>query len=370
MGILTEDELSLHTDNNISKNPVGCDIFSGAGGMSLGAEMAGIDISFAVENDKYAADTFIKNHRSSKVILEDIRNVRSTDLISKNPFVLFGGPPCQGFSLSNTVTRNSKNEKNSLFEEFLRFIEELEPEWCVFENVEGFRSFQKGKVVKILKKRLEDIGYTVNFDVLMASDYGVPQDRKRFFMIGNKNGIKFEFPEPLTNKFTVADAISDLPNLQNGDFIESLPYKGLANNEFANTMRANSSFSMQNYVSRNKDYVLERYKYIGQGENWKAIPDELMANYADKNNCHSGIYKRLDSTKPSIVISNYRKNMLIHPFENRGLSVREAARLQSFPDDFIFKGTLMYIQQQIGNAVPPLLAKALFDQINQMTYNG
>ncbi|WP_442266516.1 DNA cytosine methyltransferase [Tenacibaculum sp. ZS6-P6] len=368
MDILIEDKLQLSTDlNNTSRNILGCDIFSGAGGMSLGAEMAGINISFAVENDKYAADTFIKNHKSSKVIVEDIRKVKPTELISKNPFVLFGGPPCQGFSLSNTVTRNSKNEKNSLFEEFLRFIEELEPQWCVFENVEGFRSFQKGKVVKILKKRLEDLGYTVNFDVLLASDYGVPQDRKRFFMVGNRKGIKFDFPEPLTNKFTVADAILDLPSLQNGDYIASLPYKSLANNEFAEAMRTNSNFSTQNYVSRNRDYVLERYKHIKQGQNWKAIPDELMKNYADKNNCHSGIYKRLDSEKPSIVISNYRKNMLIHPFENRGLSVREAARLQSFPDNFIFEGTLMYMQQQIGNAVPPLLAKALFEQINQMS---
>lgn len=362
--ILVDDRI------RIQKEPVeeelsfeGCDIFSGAGGMSLGAEMAGINISFAVENDQYAAETFQENHVTSKVIVEDIRKVNPTELISNNPFVLFGGPPCQGFSLSNTVTRNSKNEKNSLFEEFLRFIEELEPEWCVFENVEGFRSFQDGKVVKILKKRLEDLGYTVSFDVLIASDYGVPQDRKRFFMIGNKNGIKFKFPEPSTNKFTVADAILDLPNLQNGDFIESLHYNGLANNEFANTMRANSNFSMQNYVSRNRDYVIQRYGHIKQGENWRAIPAELMTNYANTDNCHSGIYKRLDSTKPSIVISNYRKNMLIHPFENRGLSVREAARLQSFPDDFIFQGTLMYIQQQIGNAVPPILAKAIFESL-------
>lgn len=355
---------SAKEESNLLK---GCDIFSGAGGMSLGAEMAGIDIAFAVENDQYAADTFQKNHKGSKVIVEDIRTVQPTKLISNNPFVLFGGPPCQGFSLSNTVTRNSKNKKNDLFEEFLRFIEELEPEWCVFENVEGFRSFQNGKVVKILKKRLEDLGYTVSFDVLMASDYGVPQDRKRFFMVGNKKGIKFKFPKASTIKYTVADAILDLPNLQNGDFIESLPYQGLANNEFASSMRANSKFSMQNYVSRNRDYVLERYEYIGQGENWRAIPSELMANYANTDNCHSGIYKRLDSTQPSIVISNYRKNMLIHPFQNRGLSVREAARLQSFPDDFIFQGTLMYMQQQIGNAVPPILAKALFDKIKEMS---
>lgn len=345
----------------------GADIFSGAGGMSLGAEMAGINISFAVENDKYAAQTFKENHKSSRVIIEDIRKIDPSTLVSHNPFVLFGGPPCQGFSLSNTVTRNSDNEKNSLFEEFLRFIEILEPQWCVFENVEGFKSFQQGKVVGILKKRLEDLGYTVNYDVLKASDYGVPQDRNRFFMIGNRKGVKFQFPEKFNYQLTVSDAISDLPSLVNGDMFDSMPYKTRANNEFARLMRLESRRSKQNFVSRNKDYVIERYSHIGQGQNWRAIPDELMANYKDKSNCHSGIYKRLDSNKPSVVISNYRKNMLIHPFENRGLSVREAARLQSFPDNFIFQGTLMYMQQQIGNAVPPLLAKAIFDQINEMS---
>ena len=128
-------------------------------------------------------------------------------------------------------------------------------------------------------------------------------------------------------------------------------------------MRNGSENATQNYVSKNAEYVLERYKYISQGQNWKAIPVELMGNYANRNNCHSGIYKRLVADKPSVVISNYRKNMLIHPFQDRGLSVREAARLQSFPDTFLFKGSIMHIQQQIGNAVPPLLAKAVFDKI-------
>jgi DNA (cytosine-5)-methyltransferase 1 len=128
-----------------------------------------------------------------------------------------------------------------------------------------------------------------------------------------------------------------------------------------------SKKSTQNYVSKNQDYVIERYSHIQPGENWKAIPKELMKNYANTANCHSGIYKRLHPEQPSVVIANYRKNMLIHPFENRGLSVREAARIQSFPDNFIFKGTLMSQQQQIGNAVPPLLAKAIFTQIISLT---
>ncbi|MCR9154060.1 MAG: DNA cytosine methyltransferase [Bacteroidetes bacterium] len=373
MSTLVQDINLLSKENNRrvvdqpSASIHGCDIFSGAGGMSLGAEMAGINISFAVENDKYAADTFKQNHKTSSVIVEDIRNVKPEKLANTPPFVLFGGPPCQGFSLSNTVTRNSMNEKNSLFEEFLRFIATLEPEWCVFENVEGFKSFQKGRVVQTLKSRLEKLGYTVSYDVLNASNYGVPQDRNRFFMVGNRRGVKYRFPEKFNYSLTVANAIEDLPSLENGDLIDDLPYKFEANNHFADSMRRKSTTSKQNYVSRNKDYVIERYSYIGQGQNWRAIPDELMTNYKEKNNCHSGIYKRLNSNRPSVVISNYRKNMLIHPYENRGLSVREAARLQSFPDDFIFQGTLMYMQQQIGNAVPPLLAKAVFNQIKEMS---
>jgi DNA (cytosine-5)-methyltransferase 1 len=116
-------------------------------------------------------------------------------------------------------------------------------------------------------------------------------------------------------------------------------------------------------VSKNNDYVIERYKHIKQGQNWQAIPESLMENYADKKKCHSGIYRRLSNSQPSVVISNYRKNMLIHPTQDRGLSVREAARLQSFPDTFTFHGLISEMQQQIGNAVPPLLAKAVFDRI-------
>lgn len=342
------------------------DIFSGAGGMSVGASMCDIEVVIAVEYDNHAAETFRVNHPNSEVIQKDIRDVKFDEKF-KNPFLLFGGPPCQGFSTSNTKTRNNENSNNSLFYEYIRQVKELTPEWFVFENVEGIKSFEKGTVINKLEEEFQKLGYKTKWDVLTASDYGVPQNRNRFFMIGNRLDIDFVFPEKQEKKITVNEAIEDLPKLNNGDSFEILNYKKIEVNNYARLMRGTSEKVLQNYVSRNKDYVIERYKHIKPGQNWKAIPEEMMKNYKDTKNCHSGIYKRLDPNSPSVVIANYRKNMLIHPFENRGLSVREAARIQSFPDSFIFKGNLSYQQQQIGNAVPPLLAKAIFEQIIKLS---
>ena len=341
----------------------------------MGAEMAGAHIAFAVEKDKSAAETYRFNHPGTPVLCADIHNINPLEHLPQlNPedqLIVFGGPPCQGFSTSNTVTRNMQNPNNSLFEEFVRFVSVLNPDWFLFENVEGFMRFEKGKIRNLVKQCFEDLGYTVNDALLTASDYGVPQHRNRYIMVGNRHGIEFQFPEKHEKVYTVADAISDLPVLVNGQMEEKMSYTLPLSkaSEYARSMRKGSKASMQNYVSRNAEYVVERYKYIKQGQNWEAIPSELMQNYKDRNNCHSGIYKRLVPSKPSVVISNYRKNMLIHPWADRGLSVREAARLQSFPDTFVFKGTLMDIQQQIGNAVPPLLAKSTFESIITMSKN-
>lgn len=339
----------------------GIDIFSGAGGMSLGAEMAGIKISLAIDHNKDAIETFKFNHPKAATICGDIKEINFENLID-DCFILMGGPPCQGFSVSNTKTRNEQNSNNSLFYQFIRAVKELNPKWFIFENVEGITLFKKGEVLRILREAMLELGYVTKEKVLTASDYGVPQNRNRFFMVGNRVGVDFEFPLQNENKVSVAEAIADLPELQNGSKIEELPYRKNPS-KYAKLMRKNSKKSFQNLVSTNKEYVIERYKYIQQGENWQAIPKKLMTNYKDLNNCHSGIYRRLRADAPSVVIANYRKNMLIHPFQDRGLSVREAARLQSFPDNFIFKGSLMNKQQQIGNAVPPLLAYAIVHQI-------
>lgn len=355
--------------SKVTNNIIGVDLFSGAGGMSIGAQWAGIDVQIAIEKDKDAAATYLYNHPNGKMIMDDISNVSSEYLFRGSPFVLFGGPPCQGFSHSNTKTRTVNNPNNLLFEYYLKFVRHLFPKWIVFENVQGITNFQKGAIVSELEDYLNKLGYITRKKILWASDFGVPQKRNRFFLIGNRQGIDYRFPESFNNKVTVNDAINDLPKLINGENSIDLPYKHHILNDYISFMRNGSKSSLQNFVSKNKEYVIERYKYIKPGQNWEAIPSNLMSNYSVIKNTHSGIYKRLNPNEPSVVISNYRKNMLIHPYENRGLSVREAARLQSFPDNFIFKGSLMNVQQQIGNAVPPLLAYAIFKSIMESS-NG
>ena len=262
-----------------------------------------------------------------------------------------------------------ENKNNFLFLEFVRLVKEIKPTWFVLENVWGLTNINEGQTKTMIENCFQELGYKVKSEVLWASDYGVPQKRNRFFMVGNKNGIEFKFPKPFDYEVTVEEAIADLPILANGQMLAEAPYMipFEQSSDYAQQMRKKSDVATQNYVSRNNELVIERYRHIPQGGNWRNIPDYLMKNYADKGRCHSGIYKRLVANKPSVVISNYRKSMLIHPYQDRGLSVREAARLQSFPDNFIFEGPISHIQQQIGNAVPPLLAKAVFSQIIQIS---
>ncbi len=356
-----------HKMKKTNKKMIGIDLFAGAGGLSLGAEMAGISMRYAVESDTHAAASYKKNFKEATVFCEDIRKLSTDGLKSEPVFIIMGGPPCQGFSLSNTKTRDMSNPNNRMFEEFVRFVKDIEPTWFVFENVYGLTKFKNGdeNIQDHIEKRFRAIGYEVNSRILYASDYGVPQRRNRLFIVGNRNGIKFEFPDKFDYSVSVDEAIGDLPVLSNGEVLMegkyTIPFEQAT--PYAQLMREKSKAPTQNIVSRNRDYVVERYKYIGEGENWSSIPDRLMGNYADKKRCHSGIYKRLIGGKPSVVISNYRKSMLIHPHQDRGLSVREAARLQSFPDHFVFEGPISYVQQQIGNAVPPLLAKAVMEKI-------
>lgn len=344
---------------------LGIDLFCGAGGMSAGAELSGVKVSYAVELDANAVVTFKNNHPNTVLLHKDIKDVSSDDIpINENELkVLFGGPPCQGFSTSNQKNRSSHNPKNWLFEEYLRLVKELRPDWVVFENVKGLIETENGYFLEKVLNGFTEAGYVTSHFILNSADYGVPQKRNRLFIIGSLHGTKLSAPPTQKNKISVRDAIADLPELHNGDNRDLSTYSSKPKSEYAKKIRSDNEQCWNNIVTRNAPNIIERYKHIPQGGNWENIPASLMENYKDASRCHTGIYRRLNAEEPSVVIGNFRKNMLIHPWQDRGLSVREAARLQSFPDNFRFYGSIGFQQQQVGNAVPPILAKAVFDML-------
>ena len=333
--------------------------------MALGAAQEGIDVRFAVEADPHAVATYSHNHPNARLYADDIRNLKDVDIKDGQvKVVLFGGPPCQGFSTSNQRTRNSNNPNNWLFLEFVRIVKLCKPHWVVFENVKGIVETERGTFLQNTLQDLSNYGYTTSWWILNAADFGVPQRRFRLFIIGSLDGILVEKPDPMvTNHVTVHEAIADLPDLLNGASVNCVPYKRNPISDYADMMRGGLEASSNHLVTRNAPCILERYRFIPQGGNWQDIPRNLLKNYRDPDMCHTGIYHRLREDAPSVVIANYRKNMLIHPSQDRGLSVREAARLQSFPDWYEFKGSIGFQQQQVGNAVPPLLARVVFRTI-------
>jgi len=368
--------------NKISQKPVAIDLFSGAGGLSEGFIMAGFHVAASVEKNKFAAETQRYNHArwkqyQTKVVNDDLRN--TAEVIAKLRAegieavdVVVGGPPCQGFSRANMRTRNRDNPDNKLFQQFVSIVDAYKPKVVVLENVADLATFEDREVADAIISAFHRIGYAVDMAVLNAVNFGVPQKRKRVFFIGTRNKIPIEFPNSeitdLTKFISVWEAISDLPHLENGNTLDEMPYGSNAGlTDYQRKMRRKGTTQVcNNMVTRNSGLVIKRYAFIPQGGNWRNIPDELMDNYTNKERCHQWIYRRLPENAPAVAITNFRKNMLIHPHEDRGLSVREAARLQSFPDNFIFFGGIGQQQQQVANAVPPLLAKAVAKSVRRM----
>ena len=347
----------------------GIDVFAGAGGMSIGAASCGVEVRYAIERDPYAAETFALNHSGVTLYDRDIREISAAKhfvgLDRTQPLVLFGGPPCQGFSTSNQKNRSIDNDKNWLYKEYLRLASEVKPDWVIFENVKGLVDTEGGLFFDAVLSGFKSLGYMTSHFVLNSADFGVPQKRNRLFIIGSLHGLHVNTPNAIKKKpITVAHAFKDLPILENGDDQDEMEYSSTARTSYAKSLRGYLVRCGNNMVTDNAPHIIERYRHIPQGGNWEDIPDRLMKNYADKSRCHTGIYRRLKEDEPSVVIGNFRKNMLIHPWKDRGLSVREAARLQSFPDWFRFCGTIGFQQQQVGNAVPPVLAKAVFESIS------
>lgn len=359
--------------------PVAIDLFAGAGGLSLGFELAGFSIGFAVEHDANAAATYRHNRPGTFLFQEDIRQLdpaaclRECALSRTVIDALICGLPCQGFSESNRRTRNLDNPRNHLYTEFLRFVAAIKPRCVVVENVAGMRTMAGGAVIHRITEACEGLGYAMATFELNAADFGVPQFRRRLFIVGIR-GEALQPPEPTHGTparpyVTVRQAIHDLPVLRAGADVDRHRYRRVrALSLYQEWMRGNASRDESvggNRVTKNNVVVLERFRYVGAGQNWEVIPAHLMENHRNRSLCHTGYYYRLLWDEPSKVVGNFRKNMLIHPSQNRTLSVREAARLQSFPDRYEFLGAMHVQQQQVADAVPPLLAKAVADLVLQ-----
>ncbi|MFW6008102.1 MAG: DNA cytosine methyltransferase, partial [archaeon] len=257
---------------------------------------------------------------------------------------IIAGPPCKGFSLIRVSRRNPEDERNTLFEEVVRALRIISPDLLIMENVPGLLSMDtpEGDSVKdVILKRIKKEGYNCKMTKILASDFEVPQDRERIFFIAHKNK-EIDFPDIIEDKNTVKDAIGNIPNPEK-DYCKE------PQTEYQEKMTREDRKLYNHKGVNHSDRVIERMKYIPQGGNWRDIPEEEN----DLNCKYSNAYKRLNLDKPSITITN---SMIIHPNENRKISVREMARLQSFPDDFVFKGSKSHQSQQIINAVPPLLA--------------
>ena len=303
------------------------------------------------------------------MIREDVALVSGRDILQRLDLekgqlgALVAGLPCQGFSESNRRTRTADNPRNQLYQQVLRLLSEIEPRWFVLENVAGLTTLESGRFLRRMIGDFGKSGYRVRYSILNACDFGVPQFRRRAFLVGTRTTKDFEFPRSHgSGRPTVRDAISDLPILPNGADADVLGYRKdwYETSTYARGLRSRDVEVVSgNRVSRNSTRVIDRYKHIRMGQNWRAIPPHMMENYKDRESCHTGIYHRLSWDENSKVIGNFRKNMLIHPAQNRGLSIREAARLQSFADNHEFIGPLNDRQQQVGDAVPPLLAQAV-----------
>ena len=317
------------------------DLFSGAGGLSLGFEMTGFNNVFSIEYDKKIAETYKKNFPTHNLLVKDIQEITDDEIITlqhnQEVDVVIGGPPCQGFSLAGRIGRSFVEDKrNYLFKEFVRVVKIIDPPMFVMENVARILSHNKGETIKELTNEFKKIGYNVQYKVLQAADYGVPQKRQRIFIVGTKNK-EFNFPTPIGTTITVKEAIGDLPPLKSGE-----------RSEVPNHFAMNHSSQM-----------LKKMSYIGDGGDRNQIPEDLRPKTGDIRK-----YIRYDSKKPSVTVTGDMRK-IFHYEQNRALTPRELARLQSFPDSFIFEGNSISIQQQIGNAVPPLLGYAVAKQVKE-----
>lgn len=347
------------------------DLFSGAGGLSRGFYDAGYNVVLGVDFDEAALKTFKENHGSAEAMQLDLFDHSNIDKIVDyledrkiKLDVLVGGPPCQGFSIAGPRDMNDK--RNSLYVAMVKLADRLKPQAVVLENVPGMLHTNGGIGAKRIIQDFKEIGYNMVPQLLYAPDYGIPQIRKRVFFVGLRdNETDFIFPEASVDKnhyVTCEDAISDLPSLQtsNGEIIygeEVQDYETSALTDYQKKMRRNSKNINNHIGSIPIEKTKKMISLVPEGKNYKALPEE-----------YSGLYKyhealtRYNSKKPSLTINTGHRSHFHYKY-NRIPTVRESARLQSFPDDFIFYGNKSQQYKQVGNAVPPMLGQVIATQL-------
>ncbi len=341
----------------MKNKPTVIDLFCGCGGLSYGFTEAGYNVLLGIDHWKDAIVTFENSHQNAKGIVADLFTETPKDIVKKtgikNADIIIGGPPCQGFSIAGKRIIN--DERNQLYKSFVSFVKHFQPKVFLMENVPNIVSMGKGIVKDSIIKDFEKLGYTVVYKILLASDFGVPQNRRRAFFIGTKNKKEFVFPEPTTEKhITSKEAISDLPKdtLEDGSKYPIKPQ-----NEFQKMMRKNSKGIFNHQITIHNEKTIEIISMVPNGGNYKSLPKEL--HQTRKVNI---AWTRLNSQKPSFTIDTGHNHHFHYEFD-RVPTARESARLQSFPDDYIFKGGKTSQLKQIGNAVPPLLAKTIAEEL-------
>ena len=373
------------------------DLFCGAGGFTEGFKRAGFKTIFATDFDEMAVKTFKFNHTTVPTAVADITTVNKGFIINTcesskiNVDAVIGGPPCQGFSIAGQ--RIPEDPKNKLVLEYIRIVSELNPAGFVFENVPGIISMQDGAVLRALEFEFERLGYSVKSKILNPVDYGVPQSRPRFFMVGllgKDHRVKtpsFNFPNPTHCKsnddqltlfnniqlepyVTVDEALSDLIMLEAGSGLEETNHKSryLSDYQTQRKGRRRPGKLFNHRATNHSDKIKKRYSLIPQGGTNRDIPKKYRTKKIN-------VFKLHPELPSNTVTCNFRTDLL-NPWGPRGLTVREAARLQSFDDDYCFFGNLTrkakFVTQddQVGNAVPPILAKAIAKELSKYITNG
>ncbi len=347
------------------------DLFAGCGGLSKGFMDAGFKVLVGVDNDQAALNTFELNHKGAIGLKGDLSKQETFDQIKqlvngKNVDVIIAGPPCQGFSV--TGPRNFDDPRNKLYLAVIEMVRLFKPKGFIIENVPGMAMMYRGEIKDEIIRRLEELKYNVDSKIMLAADYGVPQMRKRLIFMGVRNDIGFpRFPKPVCDEehyVSCRSAISDLPSRDKDLGSEIDSYIQEPKTEYQVKMRANCNVLYNHVATNHKDFVKKTIALVPEGGNYKDLPE----GWGKSRTFHEA-WTRYDGDKPSRTIDTGHRNHFHYEY-NRVPTIRENARLQSFPDSFVFTGNRTQQNRQVGNAVPPLLGYYLGKELKMIIKRG